>query len=654
MSRKKLGGILIAAVLCIVVLISFGMAAYGEELLNEPDGDMHISEDMLAVLKKLEGFSPYAYWDYQQWSIGYGSRCPEGMQNYYSEATGNQITEEYAEELLLGELVGFENTVNAFIKRHDLTLQQHQYDALISFTYNTGYHWNSTTGNLVTAVMSGDTGTHITYGLMLWSSAGGRNILISRRIVEANIYCNGVYPEDPYAESAIPEHYRVAFMDANGGVVNYDEHGFDAESPVPIKTKIKSSPTGPDETGAIVTYEFDGWYTQREGGTKVEQLDTSIPHGTMLYAHWKTPSGTPVVIPRKETGMKVTVTVTGTNVNVRYGPETYYASLYRAQPGDVLEIVETASRGSLLWGRFGDTWISLKHTDYNQVIEKMLPMWGKVTGTTLNVRTGAGTDYDTVPDAQKKEGDLVLVTEWKSDGSIMWGKIDEGWVALSYVTFDGVLPPDQTVVSIEVIQKPAKLTYVHKAESLDLTDGKLLVTYADNSTSTVDMTGEMATGFDNATLGTNTVTLTYQEKTTTFDVEIVKAKVVFQMDDGTPISEKEYLFADAVEIPANPTKPNDGAGNYFVFAGWGREVAQSCDGSAVYVAQFQKKALTGDSSGDSALNDQDAFYLLRHVYFPDRYSVAEPADYNGDGTVNDQDAFYLLRHIYFPDRYPLK
>ena len=677
MSRTKLSTKLIAMILCIAMIISMGAVATAEETRDNPstsegtqtppateeegtepptgeegteppegsedpetppeggedpdtppeggedpdlppdDGKMHVSDELLRVLKLLEGFSEYAYWDYKQYSIGYGSKCPEGMETYYQN---NPISEAYAEELLRKELDAFETTVNKFIERHSLTLEQHQYDALISFTYNTGYAWNSTTGNLVTAVISGDTGSHMLYGLMLWGMAGNRHILVNRRIVELNMYANAVYPVDPHKAEAVPDRYRIAFMDGNGGTVKYDEHGFDAEQPIAIKTVFSSYPSGPDETGAWVTYVLDGWYTERIGGTKVEVMDTSIPTGTVLYAHWKTPSGTPVVIPQLVSGLTFKVTVTGTNVNVRSGPDTYFASLTKANPGEVLEITDVVSRGGLLWGRFGDRWISLKYTDYNDVLKKELPKWGKVTGTTLNVRTGAGTDYALVEGAQKKQNDLVLVTEWKTDGSMMWGKIEEGWVALPYVTFDGVLPPNQTVQTIEIAQNPAKLTYVQQVEALDITGGKLLVTYADGSTATVDITAEMVTGFDNTNVGVNTITVTFEEKTATFEVVIVKAKVVFQLEDGTILSEKEYLFGETIEIPADPTKPVDSNG-YYIFSGWDKEIANTCDGNAVYTAQFECKELIGDINKDTFINDRDVLYLLDHVLFGDKYPL---------------------------------
>ena len=646
MSRRKLSTKLIAMILCIAMIISMGAVATAEEIQDNPptsegtqippatgeegaetppegsegtetppeggdgevtppeggedpdtppeggdepetppdDGKMHVSDELLRVLKLLEGFAPYAYWDYKQYSIGYGSKCPEGMETYYQN---NPISEEYAEELLRKELDEFETTVNNFIERNNLTLEQHQFDALISFTYNTGYAWNSTTGNLVTAVISGDTGSHMLYGLMLWGMAGNRHILVNRRIVELNMYANAVYPVDPLKAEAVPERYRIAFMDGNGGVVKYDEHGFDAEQPIAIKTTFSTYPSGPDETGVWVTYVLDGWYTERIGGTKVEVMDASIPTGTVLYAHWKTPNGTPVVIPQQVSGLTFKVNVTGTNVNVRSGPDTYYASLTKANPGDVLEIIEVVSRGGLVWGRFGDSWIALKYTDYDEVLKKELPKWGKVTGTTVNVRTGAGTDYALVEGAQKKQGDLVLVTEWKTDGTMMWGKIAEGWLALPYVTFDGVLPPDQTVQSVEIAQNPTKLTYIHMIEMLDITGGQILVTYADGSSVTLDLTAEMVSGFDNTNVGINTITVTFEDKTVTFDVEIIKAKVIFQLEDGTVLSEKEYLYGDTVELPADPTKASDNVYDY-AFAGWDREVVL-CDGNAVYTAIFSKE-----------------------------------------------------------------
>ena len=120
MSRNKFSVKFIAIMLCIAAIMSIGVVAAGVETQEAPsasegtegtqappqEGPMKVSDELLRVLKQLEGFSPYAYWDYKQYSIGYGSVCPEGYELYYSKVEdggqGNQITEEYAEELLRG------------------------------------------------------------------------------------------------------------------------------------------------------------------------------------------------------------------------------------------------------------------------------------------------------------------------------------------------------------------------------------------------------------------------------------------------------------------------------------------------------------------------------------------------------------------------
>jgi hypothetical protein len=279
---------------------------------------------------------------------------------------------------------------------------------------------------------------------------------------------------------------------------------------------------------------------------------------------------------------------------------------------------------------------------------------------------------------QKVQGDLLLITEWKCDysslwRSTMWGKIDEGWVSLDYVTFDGVLPPDQTVQSIQIAQNPNKLSYLHTLEELDVTGGKLLLTYADGSTATVDITADMVDGFNNANIGTNTVTVSYSGLTTTFDVQIVKAKVIFQLEDGTILSEKEYAVGETVEIPADPTKSADETYTY-VFTGWDKEVVP-CAGNTVYTAQFESvyidytvKFLDADGTvistgtyhyGDTVVVPADPEapegYFFKgwtpeitvcqgdEVYTAVFEKIFDCGDANGDGTVNPLDALILLQ-----------
>ena len=82
-----------------------------------------------------------------------------------------------------------------------------------------------------------------------------------------------------------------------------------------------------------------------------------------------------------------------------------------------------------------------------------------------------------------------------------------------------------TVQNIEIKQPPTKTTYI-KGEPLDLTGGILTVTYADNTITNIPMTSNeiKVSGYNSDKTGTQTVTITYEEKSTTLKV-IVKNDV---------------------------------------------------------------------------------------------------------------------------------
>ena len=446
--RQKVICVLLALLmtLCVAVTVSVRTLATGEATedpsnpstqdptessAEEPTEagytDLKVSEEFVAVLKKLEGFSGVPYWDYSQYTIGYGTRCPDEWLDLYTEE--NPLPEELALELLYEELADSENTINRFAEKNGLTLTQNQFDALVSFSYNCGGNWvNESSGYLYNAVVSGDMGAQFIYAMGLWTKAGGEYVLINRRMAEVNMYLNGVYS---YTGS---ENLRYVFLDGAGGTLRYIIHAFDTNHPTEILASVTTCPTGPDENGDTVTYVLEGWYTQREGGTKVELLDDSLVNGTVLYAHWTTPSGTPVVIEEEDDGIKLRVTVTADGVNVRSGPRTYYASVGKVNTGDVLVLTEITKYNGAYWGKHDGGWTCLTYTDYADVIAEYLPRWGTVTSETLNVRSGAGTSYAIV--GTKVQGDRIQITEWISDGTRMWGKIGEGWICLTYVQLD--------------------------------------------------------------------------------------------------------------------------------------------------------------------------------------------------------------------------
>ena len=77
------------------------------------------------------------------------------------------------------------------------------------------------------------------------------------------------------------------------------------------------------------------------------------------------------------------------------------------------------------------------------------------------------------------------------------------------------------IESIEVSTLPSKLKYIEGKDKLDVTGGKLKLTYNNGTTEVIDLTADMVTGFDNTQIGPQTLTVTYKGKITTFELEIV-------------------------------------------------------------------------------------------------------------------------------------
>ena len=92
-----------------------------------------ISPHGLAKLKQWEGLKTNAYQDSKgEWTIGYGHTAMAGLPKPHK---GMVITEREAEELLLRDLTQYENAVEQSVK---VKLNDNQYAALVSFTYNVG------------------------------------------------------------------------------------------------------------------------------------------------------------------------------------------------------------------------------------------------------------------------------------------------------------------------------------------------------------------------------------------------------------------------------------------------------------------------------------------------------------------------------------
>ena len=151
-------------------------------LVNLDEDVYAISDYGLEMIKEFEGYFKYAYWDYSQWTIGYGTRCEEGE---YPDG----ITEEQADALLRSEIVRYEMEVAAFLGYNGIEVTQNQFDALVSLTFNIGSKW--TNGSTIADILKDGAANHsedeIKDAFCEYVHAGGEVIqgLIDRRTREA-------------------------------------------------------------------------------------------------------------------------------------------------------------------------------------------------------------------------------------------------------------------------------------------------------------------------------------------------------------------------------------------------------------------------------------------------------------------------------------
>ena len=93
------------------------------------------STEGMKILKLEEGFSVKPYWDYTQWTVGYGTKCPDDMVEHYKTYG---ISQADAEILLRKHMAGMEADIDNFVSKNGLTLTDGQYDALVLLSYNCG------------------------------------------------------------------------------------------------------------------------------------------------------------------------------------------------------------------------------------------------------------------------------------------------------------------------------------------------------------------------------------------------------------------------------------------------------------------------------------------------------------------------------------
>ena len=133
----------------------------------------------LELIKSFEGLELNAYkCAAGVWTIGYGHTkdVQEGM----------VISAETANDMLMEELVEYENYVNTLVT---VPLNQNQFDALVSWVYNLGSS-NFQASTLLKVINAGGQMLAVPAQIMRWNKAGGKVLegLTRRRQAEADLF----------------------------------------------------------------------------------------------------------------------------------------------------------------------------------------------------------------------------------------------------------------------------------------------------------------------------------------------------------------------------------------------------------------------------------------------------------------------------------
>tara|TARA_R100000008_G_C3507895_1_gene127233 strand:+ start:99 stop:542 length:444 start_codon:yes stop_codon:yes gene_type:complete len=139
---------------------------------------MNISVEGISLIKKFEGCELEAYQDsVGVWTIGYG--------HTKDVKEGDKINQDEAEHLLEEEMPEYEGYVNDMV---EVSLEQCQFDALVSWVYNLG-PTNLSSSTLLKVLNEGEY-DEVPFQIKRWNKAGGKVLegLTRRREAEALLF----------------------------------------------------------------------------------------------------------------------------------------------------------------------------------------------------------------------------------------------------------------------------------------------------------------------------------------------------------------------------------------------------------------------------------------------------------------------------------
>ncbi|MBR7041891.1 MAG: bacterial Ig-like domain-containing protein, partial [Bacilli bacterium] len=212
-----------------------------------------------------------------------------------------------------------------------------------------------------------------------------------------------------------------------------------------------------------------------------------------------------------------------------------------------------------------------------------------------------------------------------------------------------------------ISQSPSKLEYLEGTDEIDLSDGKLLLTYFDNSTEEIPLNKAIVSKFNKNQVGEQTVTINYAGLTTNLTVSVISINI---QDESISLSD------NIIKINLNRSNKNTGikcteltdkitTSNNLVFYNESNEIITNDaiikNGYILGINDNNNNEIIkipiiiiGDINSDGIVNINDAKKLAENIITKIELDVdikKYASDINNDNNVKINDITLLLKNI---------
>ena len=605
---------------------------------------MKAGQDCIDLIKEAEGFSQYKYWDYSQWTIGYGTGV--GADEY-----PDGITEKEAEQLLKDAIGTYEDYVNKFADKYDIELKQNQFDALVSLSYNMGNIWSVYDDfDLKNYLIDGSekhSFLEIAKGFGEWRKAGGSVLqgLVNRREEETKLFLSD-------RTDSKSEIWRV---NTESGINLREDAGTSAE-----KSGFLMYNTIYEVTKKKMCDGSLWGKTYADGKEQWCVLDFSkyMVGGPIGYEGGS-----------ENTGKSEKWRITSENgVNLREGPGLGYKSLGVLDYKTEFTVTNTVEADEHIWGKTKydnkEGWVALTYAERvsDQEFEAavLTEIYIKSKPEKTKYHEGDMLSLEGIEVVAKySDGTEKTVTDFTVDGyQPTAGEYDVVVTYMEKTAKFKVTVSEKQLKKIEITTPPTKTVY-KQGEALDTTGMVVEAVYDNESREEIT---DYSVGELDSTAGTKTIPVEYKGFKAYFVVEVSEKQmtrlVITRLPDKT-----EYVLGQQLDLTGMIVYAyfDNGSKNQvtaYSFDGYNPQIEgvqtitiayngfrQSFD---VIVSEPDMYELPGDVNDDGVRDVFDLVLLNRFINegreeFPSERVYL--ADINGDGHYDQKDIDALSRIV---------